>query len=768
MNKLLSVCIIAKNEEKMLPGCLDSVKDCAGEIILVDTGSSDRTKEIALAYGCKLYDFPWENDFAKARNVALDKATLPFILSIDADERLLNPDLLVAEIENAPENIYGWLVKVTSEAARKGTGTDTYTIQLLRLFRNHPEIRFYGSIHEQIISSIVNLKYKIKNTDIAMIHLGYSFDAAEMEKKQLRNLTMLDIAIKNDPSNGYNIFQRAKTCLTLGQLEEAEKDVKRSLEILKPEDPTYSQSLNYGAVVAYRLGQNELSITRAKKSLEIIPNQSFANFILAENYADMHQYCEALRHYKNMEDSGESSGMMAQIAGDYKMPDAQLQFKIGRMLLKIGEAEAASLRFDKGLAISPDDVNLLTGKANAAFKLRQFHLAKQLIGKASTLAPQLLQLKDYLSQIDKALTASKQTEKDEKSEVITNTPTISERSLLCLCMIVKNEAALLAGCLESVKGIVDEIVVVDTGSTDSTKEIAANYGAKIYDFPWQNDFAMARNESIKHCNSDWILYLDADERLNFGGNTLRKLLENTPDEIGAILCTIESRHSTLTGESELHRGAYPRIFRNYGYPSIRFEGRVHEQISPSITELGKAMQFSEIIIIHLGYDRTREEMEEKIKRNYSMLMQHIKEEPVNAFAWYQLGQTLAQMNLLNEAENAVHFAIQVGTLSDSVLASAASTMAQLTGNKKKYDEALRWAELSLEKAPKQLYALHIKAYALLYLNRPVEAEQLFLEVKRRKLNDSGAPRSGFDIVIPDEAIDGGIAKARAMIARKKQ
>ncbi|MBK9248808.1 MAG: glycosyltransferase [Ignavibacteria bacterium] len=84
-DSLLSVCIIAKNEEKMLAQCLESVAQVAGEIILVDTGSTDGTCAIASRYGCRILHHPWNNDFSDARNVAL-AATLPWILSIDADE----------------------------------------------------------------------------------------------------------------------------------------------------------------------------------------------------------------------------------------------------------------------------------------------------------------------------------------------------------------------------------------------------------------------------------------------------------------------------------------------------------------------------------------------------------------------------------------------------------------------------------------------------------------------------------------------------------
>ncbi|MCH8018826.1 glycosyltransferase family 2 protein, partial [candidate division KSB1 bacterium] len=89
----------------------------------------------------------------------------------------------------------------------------------------------------------------------------------------------------------------------------------------------------------------------------------------------------------------------------------------------------------------------------------------------------------------------------------------SKKPSLSLCMIVKNEEEYLQECLESIEDVVDEIIVVDTGSTDRTVEIARQFDAEVHHIPWNDDFAAARNESIKHASGDWILQLDADERL---------------------------------------------------------------------------------------------------------------------------------------------------------------------------------------------------------------------------------------------------------------
>src|SRR5207248_6049870 len=88
------------------------------------------------------------------------------------------------------------------------------------------------------------------------------------------------------------------------------------------------------------------------------------------------------------------------------------------------------------------------------------------------------------------------------------------RARVSLSMIVKDEEANLPGCLLSVADLVDEIVVVDTGSSDQTREVARQHGARVHDFPWIDDFAAARNESLRHATGDWIFWLDADDRLN--------------------------------------------------------------------------------------------------------------------------------------------------------------------------------------------------------------------------------------------------------------
>ncbi|MCX7879544.1 MAG: glycosyltransferase [Ignavibacteria bacterium] len=776
-NPEVSVCIITKNEEKNIENCIRSVEPIASEIIIVDTGSVDRTIEIAKKFTELIFQIPWEDDFSKARNYAIAKAKYPFIISIDADEVIQNPESITNALRNADSNTGGWLINSISFAKRKtGNVFDTFATKLIRIFRNHPKIRFRGIIHEQIHESILEQGFEIKDSGAIFLHFGYSLSPEEMKTKQLRNLNLLLSALKNEPTNAYLLFQTAKTYLALNLLEEAERYINEALRHSLPDSAVRHQSLNYGGIIAFQLGNFEKAIQLALESLSIVPKQSFANFILGETYSALTEYNKALQHYYNMEEALQNPSSPALIGGDYFLPFVQLYFRIGRCYIGLGNPKKAEFYFRKALDNNNTDINSLRGLVHSLLLQNEFSKAKTEVRNFSQISPELNEeITQLLKQIDQyELEQKRITQTSIKKEEFH--PNISgkyeiksptKRPFVSLSMIVKNEEKFLPGCLESVKEIVEEIVIVDTGSTDKTIDIAKGYGAKVYFFEWRDDFSAARNESLKHCTGEWIIYLDADERIKSPApNELLELLRNSESKLGAYYCLIESEHYQMDGSTEVHRGGYPRIFRNLGYPKIKFIGRVHEQIAPSIFENGMNMSFSNIIIQHLGYNQSREIMEEKIRRNYRMLIQHVKEEPLNGYAWFQLGQTLAQMSLFNEAEKSIRMAIETKTLAKSVLASACSTLAKMVGNKGKYDEALFWAEKSLENAPNQIYAMHIKAYALLYLGRFEEAIEAFHIVLRRLKEQSGIPLTGFDILIPEHIVLNGLQMAENKIIPK--
>jgi tetratricopeptide (TPR) repeat protein len=220
-------------------------------------------------------------------------------------------------------------------------------------------------------------------------------------------------------------------------------------------------------------------------------------------------------------------------------------------------------------------------------------------------------------------------------------------------MIVKNEAEHLARCLDSVGGIVDEMVIVDTGSTDQTVEIAERHGARVFHFTWCNDFAAARNEAVSYARGQWILALDADENLAPDARRrLRTLLGESPYQ--AYLLNIRSPVKGLRSQTAVIN-AWPRLFRNR--PEIRYEGRVHEQISPSIARLGGAVGATDLIIEHLGYHQDFRDQMEKQARNLALLEQELVEHPDDAMMLFHLGEALGIGGRVAEAVEAYRKAI---------------------------------------------------------------------------------------------------------------
>ena len=200
---------------------------------------------------------------------------------------------------------------------------------------------------------------------------------------------------------------------------------------------------------------------------------------------------------------------------------------------------------------------------------------------------------------------------------------------LSAALIVKDEQTHIRACLECLKPIADEVVVVDTGSRDGTAEIAAGMGAAVSLEPWRDDFAHARNAALDQASGDWILYVDADERVYATGD-FRAGLTNPQ----AIAATVQFKAASKLWPYREHR-----LFRNR--PDIRFRGVIHETVMPDITALvdrgagivvDAALRFE-----HLGYDG---DLRHKHRRNLPLLRRAVADNPARTYLWHTLGEAL--------------------------------------------------------------------------------------------------------------------------------
>lgn len=316
---------------------------------------------------------------------------------------------------------------------------------------------------------------------------------------------------------------------------------------------------------------------------------------------------------------------------------------------------------------------------------------------------------------------------------------------LSLCMIVRDEEPQLARCLQSVAGVVDEIVLVDTGSTDGTTDVADAFGARVFHHTWQNDFSAARNASLEHATGDWILVLDADEVLDReAAAQLRPFLERT----GAAGVQLIQRN--VMPDRELCRYQDLRITRAFrNDPAYRYEQVIHEQIQPSILRAGGTVLPTSFVILHYGYaQQTLQGSQLRARRNLPMLEAAVAASPDDAYLHYQLG--LTHKALGDDARSAEHLRrvleLDHADLSPELLDTLFMKLAQLELAAGRYKAAITYADRSLAIDAGNIVSLYVAAVSHLYLGQIRQAFPLFLRV-RRSPNFSPASQGQIDQVI---------------------
>lgn len=223
--------------------------------------------------------------------------------------------------------------------------------------------------------------------------------------------------------------------------------------------------------------------------------------------------------------------------------------------------------------------------------------------------------------------------------------TLNSTPTLSLCMIVKNEEKFLPQCLESVQGAVDEIIVVDTGSTDRTVEIATSYHARVYHHPWEGNFSKARNISLGYATCDWILVIDADEKLERDDIQMLKYALQS-DKYDVIFCSVIS--ASPSGDS---RNYSHRVFRR---GKAHYEGIVHNQLIHQ-----GAWLHTNIRIYHYGYNLSPEEMQAKYRRTEALLKKQLDEDQTNPFAWQNYLRILRVQQRYQEAIESGYRALEI-------------------------------------------------------------------------------------------------------------
>ncbi|MBD3276574.1 MAG: glycosyltransferase [Candidatus Marinimicrobia bacterium] len=266
----ISACLMVKNEEEMLPGCLDSIKEFVDEIIIVDTGSEDNTVQIADSYGAKIYHHPWEHDFSKHRNQSISYANGDWFLMIDADERLQTLNSSADEIKRklAKLDTDVHAVLITMRDYRRD-GELKLSWKVSKLFRNGVDVKYEGIVHNQPV-----IKGKMVDSDIVINHYGYDLSQERMDKKFERSNSLLQKRIEKNPDDFEAYFYLANMYSAFSRFEEGLGYGKQCLKHLpdsQKQRPVYLK-IHYNIGASYlRLEEYHLAEKWFKKGLSFLP-----------------------------------------------------------------------------------------------------------------------------------------------------------------------------------------------------------------------------------------------------------------------------------------------------------------------------------------------------------------------------------------------------------------------------------------------------------------------------------------------------------------
>ena len=285
----------------------------------------------------------------------------------------------------------------------------------------------------------------------------------------------------------------------------------------------------------------------------------------------------------------------------------------------------------------------------------------------------------------------------------TKTTKKNNEHTISACMIVKNEEEFLEKCLSSIKDYVNELIIVDTGSTDNTVEISKKFTDRVYFHPWENSFSKARNQALQYATGDWIFQIDGDEELMKGsGEKIHQTIKKAED---ADLILVKIISPSMNGKMKGVNN-FERLFRNNG--KIHYEGSVHNRIAG-----GTKAFYSDIELLHYGYDLDETKAEQKFLRTTTLLKKEIENEPDNPLHRHYLSAAYSSrkryQEAIDEAKRAIdllkphHLKNQTFSWTYYIISSAFLSL-------KQYEQAKKYAFEALEKYPGHMDSYHILTF----------------------------------------------------------
>ncbi len=367
---LLSAALIVRNEERFLEACLRSLDGLADEIVVVDTGSTDRSLEIARGLGARVSSVVWNGDFSAARNASFDAAHGEWILYIDADERVAAFDRPELERQLASPSHACYTVLF-----RPQRGFTRY--REYRLFRNRPDLRFRGLIHESMLPALEALRagtgLAVGDSDVCLEHHGYEGD---LRNKHERNLPLLQARLEREPLHAYSWSHLGATLLGLGDDVGAEKAWNAGIEVVRSSRSRLpSDSLLYLNLANFLIDRRRDAAALLREGLDFFPDNYSLLWLRGRSLIEAARYAEAFPVFGRIAQVDPATLDGSPLALDESIFGANAHAAMGLCAFRLNRFAASAAHYAQAERLAPGDLGIRSKRQLAEAKAAEITLA---------------------------------------------------------------------------------------------------------------------------------------------------------------------------------------------------------------------------------------------------------------------------------------------------------------------------------------------------------------------------------------------------------
>ncbi|WP_422927500.1 glycosyltransferase [Singulisphaera sp. PoT] len=299
----LSLCMIVRDSSRTLPACLESIRPWVDEMVIVDTGSEDDTPAIVESFGGRLFRFPWCDDFSAARNESLRHARGEWLFWMDSDDTI-TPDcgrrLRELALGEADPAILGFVVRVHCPGSGEDGADDFTAVDHVKLFRNRPDLRFDGRIHEQILPAIREAGGEVAWTDLHVVHSGSEHGREAMERKRRRDMRILRLELEERPEHPFTLFNLGMTCSDGGRHEEAVGFLTRGIAAASPGESHLRKAYALLMFSQMQLGRLDEAERTCRDARALFPQDAELRFRQGVLLHDLGRHEESVRAYRDV------------------------------------------------------------------------------------------------------------------------------------------------------------------------------------------------------------------------------------------------------------------------------------------------------------------------------------------------------------------------------------------------------------------------------------------------------------------------------------